>query len=127
MSDLEQQRRALKPDPDQRSMSGGGQIPSLTRQQWEKANYSDEFAADVLPLIDSGKNWFTAYDIKQKPVWLEGLTSIGIITIHKSTKHDGHYYKPVPGLTRAFCLTALALRDERRRTMAERTPRGAQD
>ncbi len=123
MSDIEQQRRALPPDG--MLQSAGGQIPNLTPAQYDQAHYSDEFAADVLPIIDAHKGYFTAYDIKQKPIWLEKLVDLGIITIHKSTRHDGHYYKPVPGLTRAFCLTALALRDERRKRMAERAKDGA--
>ncbi len=101
------------------SGSLGGNVPQLTRPQYDQANYSDEFAKDLLPIIDSGKPWFTAYDIKQKPIWLETLVELGIITLHKSANHDGHYYKCVPRLTRAFCLTALALREERKSGKSE--------
>lgn len=102
-------------------MSGsmGGGWPTPTREQCALAQYHDEFAKDVLPLIDSGKNWFTAYEIRQHPPALAPLVDAKVITIHKSTQHDGHYYKTTP-VTRKFCLVALALREERCKRMAER-------
>lgn len=94
-------------------------VPSLTGEQRRIAFVCDELANDLLPIIDGGKTWFTAYSIKQKPQFLDPLVSLGIFTKHKSQKHDGHYYKTTY-LTRPFLLTALALRDERRRAMQER-------
>jgi hypothetical protein len=125
MSDLEQQRRALPQEWPERSVSGGGQIPNLTPAQREQAQFADLFAEEVLKLLSKGKNWFTAYEVREKPEGslLLNLEKVGVITKHKSTQHDGHYYKLCP-IARVFALTALALRDERRRTMQERTGGG---
>jgi hypothetical protein len=95
----------------------------LTPEQREKAQYADEFAQDVLALMDSGKRWFTAFEIKQKPdsSLMLDLEQVGVITKHKSGKHDGHYYKLCP-VARSFCLTALALRDERGKKLRATQP-----
>lgn len=116
--DLESQRRAQRPDPNQRSMNGGGQIPQLTPAQYDLARYNDSIAEDIMREWDKG--YFTAFSLKQKPIALEPLLAQGVLTIHKSTKHDGNYYKPT-AITRAWCLTSLALADERRAAFKART------
>ncbi len=114
MTDIERQRRAQQPDVP---LNGGGQIPVLTGLQRELAFFADEMAEALLPMIDQGKTWFTAYDIRQKPEFLTSYVTAGLLTKHKSAKHDGHYFKCVPLLTRVMLLAALALRDERRKAM----------
>jgi hypothetical protein len=126
MSNLEQQRRALRQEWPERSVSGGGQIPALTPEQRAAAHHADALADTLLPILDGGKKWFTAYDVREQRAGtlLHDLERVGIITKHKSTNHDGYYYKPT-NLTRPFLLTALALRDERIKAMQERADAGA--
>jgi len=106
---------------DPLSGSRGGQIPTLTLTPAQRSHAwcCDELADTLLPMMDGGKNWFTAYDIRQKPEFLSPLVDSGILTKHKSAKHDGHYYKTTH-ITRPFLLCALALRDERGRAAKER-------
>ena len=110
-NDLESQRRAQRPDLTQRSLNGGGQIPQLTHAQRDLAAYNDSIAEDIMREWDKG--YFTTFSLKQKPIALAPLLAQGILTIHKSAKHDGNYYKPT-AVTRAWCNTSLALADERR-------------
>lgn len=107
-------------DPLTGNVLSNGPGINLTPAQYDQAKTAHQFAIDLLPIIDSGKTWFTSYDIKHMPVWLENIVRVGVITKHKSTKHNGYYYRIVPGLTRAFCRTAIALRDERVKAMQER-------
>lgn len=100
--------------------SGGGQIPTLTAAQRDQANYSDEFALSLLPLLDNGRNWFTAHEVWQSKGALDKLIDCGVITKHKSNSHDGHYYRTTP-VCRAFCMCAVELRKERIRLEQERT------
>lgn len=108
-------------DPITGSLRGyGGAGNWVTPEMRSHAFFCDDFAQQLLPILDSGKSWFTAYEIRQKPEFLEPLVTLGVITKHKSTKHDGHYYKRTPA-TRPFLLTALALRDERIRAQSGAT------
>jgi hypothetical protein len=102
------------------SGSMGGGVPNLTVEQRALAWCCDALADDLLPLMAKGKPWFTAYEVRQKPEFLASLVASGILTRHKSQSHDGHYYRTTH-ITRPFLLCALALRDERRRAMQERT------
>lgn len=98
------------------SMGGANHV---TPEMREQAFFCGDLAADLLPILDSGKSWFTAYEIRQMPAFLAVLVDVGVITKHQSAKHNGHYYKPTAA-TRPFLLTALALRDERIKSQQER-------
>jgi len=101
----------------------GGQIPNLTHAQYDLARYADSVAENLMREMSAGRSYFTAFSLKQKPPALKPLVDLNILTIHKSQKHDGNYYKPT-AVTRAWCLTSLALAQERKRAFAERTPLG---
>jgi hypothetical protein len=100
-------------------------VPTLTAEQRRMAETRDGEADGLLIALDSGKRYFTAYQLKTKRDGLDELANAGIITKHKSEQHDGHYYRSTY-LTRPWCLTALALRAERVRALAERTRQGPQ-
>ena len=106
-------------------MSGsmGGNMTNLTPEQRQLATYHDTEADDILRALDKGTRWFTAFGIRCMKRDLDRLVDAGILTKHQSQNHDGHYYKPTM-LTRPWCLTALALRDERCRLLKERTEGG---
>ena len=62
MNDLEQQRRALKPDPHERSVSGGGQIHSLTPEQRALAHgfHAYLLASAIERCTNRDGRWFSA-------------------------------------------------------------------
>ena len=105
-------------DPATGNFLSNGPGINLTPAQRDLATYNDSIAEDIMR--EWSKGYFTAFSLKQKPVALKPLVDLGILTIHKSTKHDGHYYKPT-AVTRAWCLCSLALADERRAAFKART------
>lgn len=113
----------IRQDPITGNLTGAsgsmGGANHVTPQMREQAFFCGDLADNLLPILDSGKSWFTAYEIRQMPAFLAVLVDVGVITKHQSTKHNGHYYKPTAA-TRPFLLTALALRDERIKSQQER-------
>ncbi len=101
----------------------GGQVPNLTTEQHNAATYGCAVADDLLKALDKGKRTFTAYGIGCKHDDLTPLVECGVLTKHKSGEHDGFYYR-ANHLTRQWCLTSLALRDERVHNLKARTTDG---
>lgn len=101
--------------------SGGGvAVGNLTPAQRHLAVYRDDYAISILAALDKGETWFTSYSLSAMKPALDELAEAGVLTKHESTQHAGrHYYKPT-AICRNWCHTAIALRKERCRLLAER-------
>lgn len=108
---------------DPLSGTRGGQIHNLTPEQRSMAERRCGEADGLLQALNEKRTWFTAFQLNTFPTGLDELVRVGVLTKHKSQNHDGHYYKPT-ALTRPWCLTALALRDERVAALKERAEGG---
>ena len=109
MSDIEQQRRALRQEWPERSVSGGGQIPNLTPEQYALAQDKNAWLlADEIHHLDA--SWFTRHGLHLTPSQMNIVQrGCGLGIFKKSAAKE--YWRKTP-ITRAWVLTALALRDE---------------
>lgn len=134
MSDLEAQRRAYDNwAPKDLVRRGHGapyvQVPGcypgvvLNPEQRRVAELRCGEADELLVALDKGERFFTAFRLKSFPHSLDKLVDVGVLTKHKSEKHDGHYYKAT-NVTRSWVLTAIALREERCRILKARAELG---
>jgi len=88
-------------------------IPALTTAQRDRCYLGVAEAHALLDAMDKGAQYFTAFSVGCFKETLDPLVELGLLTKHKSQKTNGWYYRPIPKLTRVWCLTALAMRDER--------------
>lgn len=102
-------------------MSGsmGGGVPNLTPEMRHEAEYHCGIADDLLAYLDQGHRYFTCYKLRMTHHDLEPLVKTGVVIKEKSQNHDGFFYRVTP-YTRPWCLTALALRQERLKRMGEK-------
>ncbi len=104
-------------------LAGGGGVgtSNLTADQRNLAVFRDADADSILHAIDIGlATYFTAFALRSKRDKLDELAAAGILTKHESTQHAGSFYYKPTAITRNWCLTAIALRQERCRLLAER-------
>jgi hypothetical protein len=105
--DLESQRRALKPDSGMLVASGGG--INLTPEQ--RALAEDKTSWPFATKLDQlGQDWFTRHGLNLTPSQMSIVQRGCELGIFRKDDHK-EYWKRTP-LTRAWLLTALALRDE---------------
>jgi hypothetical protein len=124
MSDLEQQRRALRQEWPERSVSGGGQIPALTVEQRALAHtfYGHLIACGIERLTKSGVKFMSRGNMSASTGMMDALRHGAQLGLWKEV--DGKSYYTHNHLTRPFMLAALALHDERVKLEQKRTADG---
>jgi hypothetical protein len=122
VTDLEQQRRALTPDPSERSVSGGGQIPNLTIEQRALCHgfHAYLLASAIERCTNRDGRWFSAGGL--------ALSSDCMSIVHHGEslglwrRNSAKPYWTHTAATWPWVRTAIALFDEQ--TRAESGQRG---
>ena len=114
MGDLEQERRAYKPDSGMLVARGGGTNLTVEQRALAHTFYGHLIACGIERLTKTGVKFLSRGNLSASTGMMDALRHGAQLGLWKEV--DGKSYYTHTHLTRPFMLTALALHDERVRS-----------